>query len=78
MDDQDHLGVGQLLRSARERRGMSARAVSIEAKLSPSYVNKLEAGDLDPSLRAFARLARVLQLTTMEILYVVGTLGADE
>ena len=67
----DGLSLGKLLRMVREERGWSARAVSYVAGLSPSYVSKLESGEIEPSLRAFARLAETLGLTNAEILFVV-------
>lgn len=59
--------VGTLIRLARKRRGLSARALSAMADLSPSYVGKVESGEIEPSLKAFARLALALQLTRQEI-----------
>jgi predicted transcriptional regulator len=46
---------------------MSARALSLQAGLSPAYVFKLEAGQVEPSLRCFGRLALVLGMTHEEI-----------
>lgn len=60
-----------LLRQARQRNDMSARAVSQAAGLSPSYVNKIEAGEIEPSLKAFGKLAHVLGLTNTEITFIV-------
>lgn len=66
------LTVGQAVRAYREVRGLSARALSLAAGLSESYVTKLETGALEePSLRAFARLVRELGMTSAEIVVLV-------
>lgn len=59
--------LGDLIRRSREARHLSARALSAQADLSPSYVGKVEAGEIEPSLRAFARIAMALGLTSQEI-----------
>lgn len=63
---------------ARTRKGFSARALSLAAGLSPSYVGKLEAGDIEPSVRAFARIAQVLELNRQEIYFCVLQEGLRE
>lgn len=63
--------VPEMIRFARQRLNMSARALSISAGLSPSYVGKLESGEIDPSFRSFAKIAVVLNLTTAEIICCV-------
>jgi transcriptional regulator with XRE-family HTH domain len=59
--------TGDLIRMARERQKMSARALSAKANLSPSYVGKVESGEIEPSLKAFARIALALHLSRQEI-----------
>lgn len=59
--------VGDAIHLLRERRGLSARGLSNLAGLSPSYVSKVEAGEIEPSFRAFARMACVLKMTPREI-----------
>lgn len=39
---------------------------------SPSYVSKVEADQLEPSLSAFASIVRALKLSDAEILFLVG------
>lgn len=52
----------------RSRLGLSARALSLRAGLSPAYVTKLEGGHIEePSLRAFARLAAETGMTAAEV-----------
>lgn len=59
--------VGDAIRLLRERKGYSARGLSSLAGLSPSYVSKVEAGEIEPSFRSFARMACVLRMTPREI-----------
>lgn len=54
---------------------MSARELSLKAGLSESYVGKLEGGRIDPSLRAFGRLAMALGLTRAEVHFLVMEAG---
>jgi len=48
-----------------------ARALSLKAHLSPSYVGKLEAGEIEPSVKAFGRIALALGMNPQEIYYCV-------
>lgn len=59
------------IRYLRERKGMSARAVSQAADLSASYVSKVESGQMEPSFRAFCKIAEVLEMSDREVLFVV-------
>ena len=67
--------AAQAIRLLRERAGLSARALSARAGLSPAYVGKVEAGVLDPSLRAFARIAVALGMSQQEIWWLVMAEG---
>lgn len=55
------------MRVLREQQGLSARALSLRAGLSPAYVFKLEAGQVEPSLRSFGRVAMALGMTRDEL-----------
>jgi transcriptional regulator with XRE-family HTH domain len=61
----------ELLRLKRTQAGLSARALSLAAGQSGSYVSKVEAGTLEPSLKGFSKLATVLNLTPLELLLIV-------
>lgn len=63
--------VAEVIRYLRGRRNLSARAVSLQAGLSSSYVGKLEAGEIEPSFRAFARLALVLGMNSQEVFFCI-------
>lgn len=65
------LSVAAAVRYYRVQRGYTARALSLNAGLSQSYVGKLEAGKVIPSVRAFGRLARVLGMNHREVALVV-------
>jgi transcriptional regulator with XRE-family HTH domain len=76
--DESHLlGLADALREIRILRGMSKRALSQKAGLSASYVGKLEAGAIEPSVRAFAVIAVALNLTSHEVLFCVRCLLAE-
>lgn len=64
-------GAAEAIRLLRRRASVSARALSAKAGLSPAYVGKVEAGLIDPSLRAFAHIAVALEMTPQEIWWVV-------
>lgn len=69
----DPFTVGDALRRKRETRtDMSARALSLKAGLSESYVGKIESGQMEPSLRAFARIAATLDLNAHEISMIIA------
>lgn len=51
----------------REALGVSARDLSLRVGKSSSYVSKLEAGTLDPTLNSFARLADALSMNHYEV-----------
>lgn len=64
--------LGEALVFLRKRRGMSARSLSLAAGYSPSYVSKVERGEQEPSFRAFCSIAKVLELTDREIVFLVS------
>lgn len=67
-----HLELGGLIRLVRQRRGYSARQLSAMAGYSPSYVGKIEKGEIEPSLQAFAKIAKILNLSQMEVTYLLN------
>lgn len=54
------------MRVARQRKGMSQRELSLAVSRSPAYVNKLEAGTIEPSFRAVSEVAVALGLNPLE------------
>lgn len=67
----DVISIGDAIHIARTRAGLSARELSARAGLSPSYVTKLESGEIEPSLRAFAKIAKAASMTQAEIYFCV-------
>jgi tetratricopeptide (TPR) repeat protein len=55
----DPVAVGQRLRSARERAGLSQRQLSFEG-CSPAYISRIEAGERIPSLQLLREMGRRL------------------
>src|SRR5580658_3431579 len=53
------------LRSAREARGLSQRALAAQAKIPQSHLSKIEAGAVDLQLSSLLELARGLDLEVM-------------
>lgn len=69
----DHAAIsaGAGIRWLRCRNGLSARQLSARAGLSPSYVDKLERGEIEPSFRSFAKLALTLGMTPAEAWFLI-------
>lgn len=65
------MSLPEVLQHFRERRGLSKRALSQKAGLSASYIGKLEAGFIEPSVHAFAVIILALDLTSYEVLFCV-------
>lgn len=70
--------LGDAICTRRQALGLSAAALSKEIGYSSSYVAKVESGKLEPSVRAFARLAVVLGLTGNEIAWLMRLIAAQE
>jgi transcriptional regulator with XRE-family HTH domain len=74
----NNLSFRHTLKYKRLISGMSARQVSLQAGLSAGYVSKVEAGDIIPSLPAFASIVRVLNCTDLEIIFMIGLVNEVE
>lgn len=64
--------LADLVKLRRTQLGISARALSLSARQSASYVSKLESGRIEPSFTAFARLVTALGLSPGEVALVVA------
>lgn len=73
-----HISFGSFFKLLRERSGYSARGLSTACGLSPSYVSKIESGDLMPGLDMFAKLVKQLGCSSAEILFLLGSAGQHE
>src|SRR5262245_21846045 len=61
-------GMGKRVREARERRGMSRRAVSLAAEVSERYLAQLEAGEGNASVVLLRRVAAALGIALTDLL----------
>lgn len=66
-----------LIIKLRERAGMSAHKLSIEAGLSGSYVSKMERGDIYPSVEALAKMVLVLDPSPIELYILVKSMVVE-
>lgn len=72
--------LASVVKTKRQRLELSARQASEQARLSPSYVARLERGEIAPggiTLATFGALASVLQLTEAEVLFVIRSAAAQ-
>lgn len=73
----NHLSLSEGIKYIRKRKNMSARAVSLAAGLSPSYVSKVEKEEIQPSISSFYRICQVIEATDKEIVFLLRLAGAD-
>lgn len=67
----DQLNLGNAIRFLRSNKSISSRALSSMSGLSPSYIGKVESGDLNPSFDAFCAIAKALNMSDTEVLFLV-------
>lgn len=60
--------LGQSIRAARERRGMSLRELARRVEVSPSFVSQIELGKANPSVGTLYALVSVLGTTLDELI----------
>jgi len=70
--------LGDVLRSARMRRGMTLREVSAEARVSLGYISEIERGQKEASSELLASLCGALELPLSVVLHEVADLVALE
>lgn len=56
------------LREIREQRGLTQEEVAHSAGMAPRHIQKIEAGEVNVTLRTIARLCRALQVEAAELL----------
>lgn len=71
--EEDTVGFREAVQYLREQSGLSARALGTMVGLSPSYVRKMERGEIQPSFRVFAKIALALNMGPGEIWFCVRT-----
>jgi transcriptional regulator with XRE-family HTH domain len=70
--------LGNELRIARERTGLSLESVAGPARISAAYLHKLERGAVhSPSPRVLARLASVLEISYLRLMELAGYLDEE-
>jgi transcriptional regulator with XRE-family HTH domain len=71
--------LGNELRKARERTGVSLESVADPAKISAAYLHKLEHGVVNsPSPRVLARLAAVLDISYLRLMELAGYFDEEQ
>lgn len=72
------LTLGSAVKQVRTTRtDLSARALSLAAGLSESYVGKVESDSIDPSFKAMAKISKILGLSANEIYVLINIEGTD-
>lgn len=72
------LHLGDFISYSRKKSGVSASALSKACGYSPSYVSKVESGKIEPSMKAFCKMAMALGLNTHEIVWLVRIVASQE
>ena len=54
--------IGDTIRSAREKRGLSRGALAREVGVSHVHITKIERGERVPSLKTLAKIQRVIDI----------------
>lgn len=59
--------LGKALREAREKRGLSQEALSLETGVHRNYIGGVERGERSPSVAAVAKLADALDISLADL-----------
>jgi transcriptional regulator with XRE-family HTH domain len=71
--------LGASLKRARESAGTSLESTATPAKISATYLQKLERGQVqNPSPRVLGRLAAVLGLSYLDVMQLAGYLDKEQ
>jgi transcriptional regulator with XRE-family HTH domain len=71
--------LGDTIRAARDRARLSTQAAAEEARISPAYLNKLEAGRVGtPSPRVLHRLSVVIDVPYWTLMDLADYVPADD
>ena len=70
--------LGEVLRAARMRRGLTLRQVSAEARVSPGYISEIERGTKEASSELLGSLCQALELPLSDVLREVSDAAATE
>ena len=69
---------GELLKMKRLELKISARQLSAECNVSQSYISKVEADAIIPTVKTFGRIVDALGLTNLEIRYLLKLVSSVE
>lgn len=60
-------GLGQALQEARDQRGLTQEALSLETGVHRNYIGGIERGERSPSVEAIVKLADALGVTLSDL-----------
>ena len=67
--------LGKILRERRLEHNLTQRNLALKAHLDYTYVSKIEGGTQAPSVEALARIAAVLNLSSLEVNELLALMG---
>lgn len=70
----DHLG--EAIREARKKKGLSLRSVAASAEISPSLLSQVETGKTNPSVGTLYALVNVLNVSIDELINTASPVGS--
>jgi transcriptional regulator with XRE-family HTH domain len=59
--------VGKRIRSLRKSKGMTQEALAFESNIDYSYINEIEAGKRNPSVKRLNNIARALKVSIKDL-----------
>jgi len=59
--------LGKKIRSIRKKQGLSQEELSFESETDYSYLNEIEAGKRNPSVKRLEKLAKALKVSVKEL-----------
>lgn len=60
-------GLGQALQEARDERGLTQEALSLETGVHRNYIGGIERGERSPSVESIVKLAEALDVTLSDL-----------
>lgn len=64
----DQLPIGEVLRQARQKAGLTQEGLGFAAEVDRTYISYLENGHKSPTVDMLARLCNVLNIATSELI----------
>lgn len=66
--DKTQKEIGEKLKEAREKKGLTQAEVATEARININYYAMIERGEVNPSLEKIRRIIKVLKVKSSDIL----------